>query len=312
MTVCTFAGHAADYLQLRRTLGHDLAEAHRLLPRFVAHLDTIGATRITTVAALEWVRRPDVGPASSVWSRRMTVVRGFARYMSGIEPATEIPPYGLVTHRQRWRPPFIYSAGDIRALMHAVPVLVPTQLRRATVETMIGLLACTGIRVGEAIALDRDDVDCVDGVLIVRASKFTKSREVLLDATAADALTAYAAIRDGHVPRPVSRNFFISGKGTAVIYADFGLLFRRVVIASGVGADSTVRPRIHDLRHSFAVHTLVRWYRSGDDVASLLPRLSTYMGHREPVYTYWYLSAAPELLALAAERLQNHNAEGTR
>ncbi|MFE3281056.1 tyrosine-type recombinase/integrase [Nocardia sp. NPDC059239] len=305
-----FAGHAADYLRLRRSLGHDLAEAHRLLPRFVSYLDAIDATRITTDVALEWVRRRDVGPASSIWPRRMTMVRGFARYMSGIDPATEIPPSGLVTHRQQWKPPFIYSANDIQALLRAVPVVVPTTLRRATVETMIGLLACTGLRVSEAIALARDDVDCVDGMLIVRASKFTKNREVLLDPTATDALTAYAAIRDRHVPISTTGNYFCSGKGTPVIYSDFGFLFRRLVTVSGVGTDSAIHPRIHDLRHSFAVHTLVRWYRNGDDVAALLPRLSTYMGHRTPVYTYWYLSANPELLALAAERLQNPTTEG--
>ncbi|WP_433520629.1 tyrosine-type recombinase/integrase [Nocardia pseudovaccinii] len=307
-----FAAHAADYLQLRRALGHELAEAHRLLPRFVDHLDAAGVTTITVAVALDWVRRRDVGPASSIWSRRMTVVRGFARYMSGIDPATEIPPLGLVIHRQRWNPPFIYSSEDIQALLRAVPVVVPSPLRRATVETMIGLLACTGIRVGEAIALDRDDVGCGEGVLVVRASKFTKTREVLLDPTAAAALAAYAAIRDEQVPQPVSRTFFVSGKGTAMIYANFGLLFRRLVETSRVGSGSSVRPRIHDLRHSFAVHTLVRWYRSGDDVTALLPRLSTYMGHRAPIYTYWYLSAAPELLSLAAERLQNQHAEGHR
>lgn len=300
-----FARHAEDYLRLRRALGHDLADAARLLPRFVAHLEAVGASKITTDVALDWVRRPDADPSSSVWMRRMTVVRGFARHMSGIDPATEVPPLGLVTYRQRWRPPFIYSDTDVEALMDAVPTVVATPLRVATFQTMIGLLAATGIRVGEAIALDRDDIDWVDGVLVVRASKFNKTREVLLDPSVVDALGTYVRIRDRHVPRPSSRTFFVSAKGTPVIYAAFGTVFRKLLVASGVGAGSAVRPRIHDVRHSFAVHTLIRWYRDGQDVAALLPRLSTYLGHRTPVSTYWYLSAAPELLALAANRLEN-------
>ena len=300
-----FARHAEDYLRLRRALGHDLADAARLLPRFVAHLDAVGASRITTDVALHWVRRRDADPHSSVWMRRMTVVRGFARYMSGIDPATEVPPLGLVTYRQRWRPPFIYSDNDVEALMNAVPTLVPAPLRAATFQTMIGLLAATGMRVGEAIALDRDDIDWADGVVVVRTSKFNKTREVLLDPTAVDALRSYARIRDRDVPHPSSRTFFVSAKGTPVIYGVFGTVFRELLVASGVGAGSAVHPRIHDLRHSFAVHTLIRWYRDGQDVAALLPRLSTYLGHRSPVSTYWYLSAAPQLLTLAANRLEH-------
>lgn len=299
-----FASHAEEYLRLRRALGHDLADAARLLPRFVAYLDAIGAARITTEVALIWVRRPDADPTSSVWARRMIVVRGFARHMSGIDPTTEVPPLGLVTYRQRWRAPFIYSPADIQALMSQVPRLIPTTLRAATFQTMIGLLATTGMRVGEAIALDRGDIDWTEGVLVVRASKFNKTREVPLDPTALDALASYARIRDRHVQRPASPAFFVSAKGTPVIYAVFGAVFRELVATCGVGSGSTVFPRIHDLRHSFAVHTLIRWYQAGEDVEALLPRLSTYLGHRTPVYTYWYLSAAPELLSLAASRLE--------
>lgn len=299
-----FAQHVDEYLRLRRALGHELAEAARLLPRFVTYMDAVGATTITVEVALAWVQRPDTDPSSSVWLRRMTVVRGFARYMSGIDPATEVPPLGLVTFRQRWRPPFIYSSADVEALMAGVPRLIPTPLRAATYQTMIGLLAATGMRVGEAIALCRSDVDWTDGVLVVRASKFNKSREIPVAPTTVHALASYAGIRDRCVRHPKSPTFFLSSKGTPVIYPDFGTKFRELVTASGVGAGSPVRPRIHDVRHSFAVHTLVRWYRAGEDVGALLPRLSTYLGHLTPGYTYWYLSAAPELLALAAARLE--------
>lgn len=300
----TLAKYAEEYLRLRRALGHDLAESARLLPRFVAYLEAIGATTITTEDALAWVQRPDADPSSTIWARRMTVVRGFARHVSGIDPATEIPPLGLVVFRRHWRPPFIYSLSDVVALMTEVPRLIPTPLRAATFQTMIGLLAATGMRVSEAIALSRSDVDWVEGVLVVRASKFNKSREIPVDSTTVDALSSYAEIRDRYVPHPRSPTFFVSKHGTPVIYTDFGTKFRALVTASGVGAGSPVRPRIHDLRHSFAVSTLVRWYRAGEDVGTLLPRLSTYLGHLTPGYTYWYLSAAPELLGLAAERLE--------
>jgi integrase len=305
-----FAQHAGEYLRLRRALGHELADAARLLPRFVAYLDAIDASAVTIEAALAWAQRPDAGPDTSVWARRMTVARGFARYMSGIDPATQVPPLGLVTFRKHWRPPFIYSEADVEAMMAAVPRLIPSPLRAATFQTMIGLLAATGMRVGEVIALGRGDVDWAEGVLVVRNSKFGKSREVPLDPTTVEALACYARFRGQHVPRPQSPAFFVSAKGTPVIYADFGDAFRKLVALSGVGAGSPVSPRIHDLRHSFAVQTLVRWYRAGEDAGALLPRLSTYLGHLTPGYTYWYLSAAPELLALAAARLEK--AKGVR
>ncbi|MGH9223855.1 MAG: tyrosine-type recombinase/integrase [Acidimicrobiales bacterium] len=305
-----FAQNVEEYLRLRRALGHQLADAARLLPRFVAHLDSLGAATITVEVALGWVQLPDnAGPTSSVWMRRMTAVRGFARYLSGIDPATEVPPLGLVTFRRHWRPPFIYAPADVEALMAEVPRVVPSELRAATFRTMIGLLAATGMRVGEAIALRRADVDWGDGVLVVRAAKFGKSRELPLQRSTVDALGSYADERDRWVPRPEAPTFFVSRKGTPVIYTDFGERFRELVRRTGVGADSPVSPRVHDLRHSFAVATLVHWYRAGEDVGALLPRLSTYLGHLTPGYTYWYLSAAPELLALAAARLDK--AKGT-
>ena len=295
--------------RLRRALGHQLTGAARLLPDFVAHLEAIGASTITLESALAWVQRPDADPSSSVWMRRMTAVRGFARHMSGLDPTTEIPPLGLVTFRQRWRPPFIYSEADVLTLMAVVSQLTPTPLRAATFQTMTGLLAATGMRVGESIALLRSDIDWVDAVLVVRGSKFNKSREMPLAPSTVDALATYAALRDGLVPELLSPTFFVSDKGTAVIYGDFATKFREVVRVSGVGADSAHRPRIHDLRHTFAVNALVRWHRAGENVGALLPRLSTYLGHLTPISTYWYLSAVPELLALAVARLERGSRE---
>ncbi len=298
------AGRAEEYLRIRRMLGHELAEAARLLPRFVAYLDEVGATVITVEAALAWAQQPQARPGSKVQARRMTVARGFARHMAGIDPRTQIPPLGLLPYRQRWRPPFIYSDADIQALMTEVPRVIRSPLRAATYQTLIGLLAATGMRVGEALRLERGQIDWAEGVLTVHASKFGKSREVPLTPGTAQALADYAQVRDQFLPRPKTPAFFVSMAGTPVAYPHFGAAFRRIIAASGVGAGSPVRPRIHDVRHSFAVRTLAGWYRAGEDVSALLPRLSTYLGHRDPVSTYWYLSAAPELLALAAARLQ--------
>lgn len=297
-------GQANDYLALRHALGHKLNEAHRLLPSFVAYLDAIGARTVTVESALTWAQRPDADPTSSVWIRRMTVARGFARHMAGVDPNTEIPPLGLVTFQQRWRPPFIYSKADITALMAHARQTIPSPLRAATVETLIGLLAATGMRVGEAMRLERADLDRAERTVVVRDSKFGKSRLVPLHSSTIDALDAYAKRRDHFQPRPKSPTVFVSTVGTRLRYSDFCHTFRRLVDATGVGTLAPYPPRIHDIRHTFAVETLLEWYCCGADVEAMIPRLATYLGHRDPKSTYWYLSAAPELLAVAVDRLE--------
>lgn len=294
---------AEDYLRLRRSLGHDLAEAHWLLPRFVSYLDGIGAPTVTIDASLAWAQQPHDDPNSTMAPRRMTVARGFARHMAGIDGRTEIPPLGLVPSRQRWRPPFIYSPSDVGALM-AQARAMRWRLPATTQETVIGLLAATGMRVGEALKLDRSDIDRTDGVLSVRQSKFGKSRRVPVLACTLAALDRHAELRDRLCPRPTTPAFFVSVRGTRMSYPVVQQIFRRLCDAAGVGAGLAPRPRIHDFRHSFAVRTLLEWYRAGEDVEARLPTLSTYLGHRDPRSTYWYLSAAPELLALAAGRLE--------
>lgn len=294
---------AREYLQLRRSLGHELAEAHWLLPRFVAYLDAIGAPTVTIDAALAWAQQPADDPNSSMPARRMRIARGFARHMAGIDGRTEIPPLGLIPSHQRWRPPFIYEPADVAALMTAARAM-RWRLPAATQETLIGLLAATGMRVGEALKLDRSDIDWAQGVLLVRESKFNKSRQVPVTACTLAALDRYAGVRDELCQRPLTRAFFVSIRDTRMAYPVVQQIFRRLCDAAGVGAGSVLRPRIHGLRHTFAVRTLLEWYRAGKDVEARLPALSTYLGHRDPRSTYWYLSAAPELLALAAGRLE--------
>jgi integrase len=306
--VSALSQHLREYLRLRRLLGHELADAARLLPRFVDHLEANDAEFVTVEAAVAWSLAPDAPAGTTVWGRRMIVVRGFARYLAGIDPRTEVPPAGMIPIRRRWRPPFIYSEAEIVALMSEARRAIPQPLRAATYETLIGLLAATGLRVGEAIRLDRNDIDWSEGVLLVRRSKFGKSRQVPLQLTTVRALQEYARRRDTLCPHPSSESFFVSLRGTRIIYACVWPTFRMLCEAAGVGAGAAHPPRIHDLRHTFAVRTLLGWYRDGLDIQALLPLLATYLGHREPRSTYHYLSAAPELLGHAARLLEHAQA----
>jgi integrase/recombinase XerD len=305
------ADAAADYLRLRNRLGHDLAEYHRLLPRFVASLDDAGLETVTVAAVLAWVNAPDVDPSSTVAAHRLTIARGFARHMAGLDANTEIPPFGLVSSRRRRHEPYIFSASDIDTLMTGAQGL-RTRLAAATHQTLIGLLAATGMRVGEAIRLDRGDVLEADATLTIRESKFGKSRMVPLQPSMLTALQHYARLRDDVHRQPATVSFFVSIRGNRMVYPTIHTVFRNLCDSAGIGADAPSPPRIHDLRHSFAVRTLLGWYRAGEDVDARLPVLSTYLGHRDPRWTYWYLSAAPELLSLAASRLEKARPVGAR
>lgn len=307
MTALTDA--AADYLRLRNQLGHDLAEYHRLLPRFVAFLDDAGLPTVTVAAAMAWANAPGVDPLSSMASRRMTIARGFARHMAGLDARTEIPPFGVVGSRRHRHDPYIFSSADIDMLLGGAQGL-RTRLACATHHSMIGLLAATGMRIGEAIRLDHADLSTTDGRLLVRESKFGKSRIVPLHPSVLDALQRYARLRDDVHPQPATASFFVSSRGNRMVYQTVQSVFRNLCDTAGIGADAPSRPRIHDLRHTFAIRTLIGWYRAGEDVEARLPVLSTYLGHRDPRWTYWYLAAAPELLALAASRLEATSTPG--
>lgn len=291
-----------DYLRLRHSLGHQLAEAAYLLPDFVSFMDDRREQTVTVAAALEWMRSREPEVVTTVSPRRITAVRGFARYLSGIDPATEVPPLGLVPYNRRRGQIFLYSDADIAAIMTAAKETIPQPLRAATYHTLMGLLAASGLRIGEAIKLDRNDIDWTEGVLHIRESKFGKSRLVPLQDSAKNALREYGQLREDLMPRVKDPAFFISLTGKRLIYASVHPVFRDLVDTAGVGLDAPHRPRLHELRHTFAVRTLLHWYRTEDNIQAKIPSLSTYMGHREPACTYWYLSAAPELLALAAAR----------
>jgi integrase len=289
---------------MRRSLGYKLERPGQLLLNFVGYLETAGAETVTIAEALAWATQP-IGAHPSWWSDRLSVVRTFARHLRAFDPATEIPPPDLLAGHGRLVVPYLYSEADVAALMSGARA-IPSPLRAATYETLIGLLAVTGMRVGEAIRLDRGDVDLVEGVLVVRSSKFGKSREVPLHASTLEALSAYVRLADRLCPTPSTSSLFVSGAGTRLIYNNVHFAFHRLVSEAHLGGRSPGRrPRPHDLRHTFAVRSLLNWYREGADVQVRLPLLSTYLGHIEPSSTYWYLSAAPELFELVCRRLED-------
>lgn len=239
----------ADYLQLRRSLGHELADVSRLLPSFVAYLDAQGCSTVTIQAALEWAQQPATSRVTSVGSRRMTAARGFARYLAGIHDGTQVPPLGLIPQPQRWRRPFIYSTADIEAVMDQIRLSMTSPLRVATYQTLIGLLAASGLRIGEAIKLDRSDIDWATGVLLIRESKFGKSRLVPLHPNTIEVLAEHAELRDTLQPRPKEPSFFVSLTRKRLSYAVVCQAFRQLVDTAGVGSGAPSKPRLHDLRH---------------------------------------------------------------
>lgn len=290
-----------DYLAARRALGFKLERHGRLLPQLVGHLQQAGAATLTTRLALAWATSLEGHPDE--WPIRLSIARGFARWLQAVDPATEVPPADLLPRRGHRASPYRYAEADIAALLAATETL-RFPLRRATYRTLIGLLAVTGMRVGEAIGLDRDDLDQTAGCLVVRKGKPGAPRELPLHQTTIDALAAYASLRDRHWPCPKAPAFFLSTAGTRLFYENINRTFRRLVRQAGLPARGSCRPRIHDLRHSFAVNTVADWYRAGVNVAARMPHLSAYLGHADPGGTYWYLAATPELLALAAARLE--------
>lgn len=291
----------ADYLKTRRALGFKLKREGELLPEFVAFLDKRRCSYVTTTAAIAWAAQPrDATPMW--WSKRLVIVRGFAKYLQTIDPRTEVPPLDAFPHSRARSAPYVYSPEDLTALLCAAGTLV-SPVRIATYKTLLALLAVTGMRVGEAIALDERDVDRRRAVLVIRRTKFGKSREVALHASAVIALERYRRDRDRLLPHRSSPAFFVSTVGKRLIYNNVHETFLRLVYAAGLGARRP-RPAIHDLRHTFAIRTVLDWHRAGSDVEARLPLLSTYLGHIGPSSTYWYLTAVPELLEAATIRLE--------
>jgi integrase/recombinase XerD len=298
----------SEYLKLRRGLGFSLGRDEKLLVQFIDYLDELGRTAFIVDDAVAWAKLP--APASPGWlGMRLSVVRSFAAYLHTLDSTMPVIPPGLLPGRGRRAVPFLYSDEDLVALLREAKTL-RTPLRIATMRTLIGLLAVTGIRLGEALAADDSDFDAESGVLLVRHGKFGKQRLLPLHPSTVAALTAYRDLRDASFQTPISPALLVSQAGTRLLIFNVGLTFARLARRAGLAPRSpSCRPRPHDLRHTFAVRTLQGWYRDGSDIDARLPPLSTYLGHVSPKNTYWYLDASPELMAEAARRLQSASGE---
>jgi integrase/recombinase XerD len=291
---------AEEYLAMRRALGHRLGCQGRLLTDFATQMDRAGQASLTTRHALDWACSTSAGLVTR--RQRLSVIRCFARHLAALDPSCEVPPPRLLTATARRPAPYLYTPQEISALITAAGTLSPP-MRAATCQALISLLAATGMRISEALTMTRGDTDLDAGVLRV-TGKYGKVRLIPLHPTMTAALARYAVIRDRHCPAPAAGTFFLATTGRAlhpnIARATYWQILERAGISAPPGRP---RPRVPDLRHSFAVATYLRWYRDGADVSAMAPVLSDYLGHRCPSDTYWYVTAAPELLALAARRL---------
>lgn len=303
-----------EYLAIRRSLGFELRHVADYLYDFVGLAEAEGASHLTTELALRWAKQPATAQPAN-WARRLGIVRRFTAWRRASDPQTEIPSEGLLPHRYRRKPPHIYSDDEIERLVQAAGELPsPNGLRARTYSPFFGLLAVTGMRVSEALKLDRNDVDLQEGILTIRRTKFGKSRLVPLHPSSRDALEGYAKRRDGILPGRSTPAFFVSDRGTRITEWSarytFAKVSRQIGLRASAGGQRHGRgPRLHDMRHRFAARTLIDWYRAGVDVEREIPKLATYLGHVHVNDTYWYIEGVPELLQLATERLVDTHEE---
>lgn len=297
-----------EYLEARRALGTQLSWPESSLRKFVDFVEAEGAEFVTTALAVRWALK-SVGVQPATHARRLGIVRHFAAWLQATDTRTQVPPPKILPAKYRRPKPHIYSDSEIGDLMAAATGLRSASgLRGTTYRTLIGLLAATGLRPGEALKLDIGDVDLVRGVLSVLESKSRKSRFVPVRPSVCDALIAYATSRDALRPRRKTPAFLVTERGERLV----GGVSRRtfVSLCQTVGLRPRLRrrygrgPRLQDIRHTFATRRLIEWYREGLDVDRFMPRLATYLGHSSTTETYWYIQAIPELLCLATDRLE--------
>jgi len=300
---------AEDYIEMRRSLGYKLYRPAVLLPDFISFLEQKGASYITIPLALEWAQcHRSAQPAE--WAQRLTIVRCFARHWSASDSRTQIPPPGLLPFQPKRARPYLYSHHEVEKLMCAALKMrcryKGGALRPWVYYCLFGLLSVSGLRLGEARNLELQDVDLKAEVLTIRGAKFGKTRLVPLHASTSQALRHYIIRRNRHwARRQVSSFLFVSSWGNRLDAGDIHRTFYALSRQIGLRGQSDKRgPRLHDLRHRFATNTLVRWYRSGQDVERRLPVLSTYLGHVHVGDTYWYITGCSELMGLAVKRLE--------
>lgn len=303
-----------QYLTHRRNLGFQLSHTARELPRFAAFLEQEGATFITTLLALRWAFE-DPDSSTVTRSDRLAMARRFAVWRSASDPRTQIPPSGLVPRRYQRPAPYIYSDEQVESIVSCARALPsPLGIRALTCSTLFGLLAVTGMRINEAVSLDHDDVDLRAGVVTIRHGKRGKKRFAPVHETTKDVLAEYSQKMEALLPSRRTSAFFVSERGRRMSAWCAGDNFVKVLRTLGLRSSEGGRrgrgPRLHDLRHRFAVSTLVHWYRTGIDVDREMPKLATFLGHTNVNEVYWYLQAVPELLQAASERSVSKTKDG--
>jgi integrase len=306
MTPPTWLVLVEDYLALRHDLGFDVEQLGWLLRDFGRYTErTEHRGPLTVDLAVRWALSSGPGDPARA-ERRLGAVRQFARHRAAFDPATEVAPTGLLGRIPGRKQPHIYSDAEISALLRECSRLRPRGgLRPTTYVAFFSLLASTGLRLSEARCLERHDVDLTRGLLTIRMSKFRKSRLVPLHPTSVQALTRYAARRDTCPGVPRSEFFFCTDQAPSLdrfaIEKTFSSVRRRL---GWTARGRARRPHIHDLRHTFAVRRLLRWYEAGVDLDRKILALATYLGHAKASHTYWYLSAVPELMAVTGQRFE--------
>ncbi|CAN5547706.1 tyrosine-type recombinase/integrase [soil metagenome] len=308
----SMASKVKAYLAYRRGLGYELKIEGQMLGQFAAFADRRQHRGPhTTELALRWARAT---PSADrlYWARRLEVVRCLARHLAPTEPGTEIPLRGLLGPAHRRTAPHIYSDVEIAGLMTSACKLGPTGgLRPQTYRTLIGLLAATGLRNSEALHLARHDAELDRGLLTIRMTKFRKTRLVPLHATTTAALRTYSEFRDRSWPNARSDRFFVNDHGLPLPYSTVHTVFRKLCNDLCI-ASNPRRPRMHDLRHTFACRRVEAWSDAGVDVTHSLAALSTYLGHVKVTDTYWYITATPDLMARAAAKFEQYDSPSGR
>lgn len=302
--MCDLKKHLTNYLTLRRSLGYKLEESDKLLNRFISFIEENDARTITVELALAWALLPkNVQP--SHWSKRLCMVRLFSQYLISYIPETEVPDSRLLCVKTKRAVPYFYSDKQVKQVLNACFNEQSNGLRHLTFYTLFGLLAVTGCRISELVNLSINDVNLNIGIITIRDTKFGKSRYIPVSSSTKKKLDAYSNHRTIFIKEASKNNFFLSEQGKPLTVNCVETFYVRLSKKIGLrNKGDSCGPRIHDFRHTFAIKCLINCYKANADVNQVIPLLATYLGHKKPSDTYWYLTNVPELMALAAQRLE--------
>lgn len=300
--------HAVEeYINYRCSLGFILTHDKSILNQFVSYMKMKKATYVTREHAIA-LAKLNQHAARESWAVRLATIRRFAEYWVHMDPRTEIPTQCLGSCTYPRRAPYIYSYDEIRRILeYCEKSSSAYEIERYSYFTWYGLLATTGMRIGEVARLDRNDLNLAEGIITIHNSKFKKSRHVPLHGSTMDALKGYLNYRDHYIPKPKTSRLFIDHLGAALSAWRVRKIFRQLLSEVGIQRTFGGRPRIMDFRHTMAVNTLIRWHKRRVNMDQYIPLLSTYLGHVHLRHTYWYITATPELQRMVASRLKNNN-----